>query len=144
MNDNLYRTMALDYGEVRIGIAISDLMGIVANGVETYTRTKNVDIDIEHIAKLIAERNVKLLVVGLPLNMDGSEGERVQATKAFVDKLLERVNIKVDYIDERLTSVSAEDILLSADVSRSKRKKVIDKLAATIILQNYLDSNKRR
>ena len=136
--------MALDYGEVRIGIAISDLMGIVANGVETYTRTKNVDIDIEHIAKLIAERNVKLLVVGLPLNMDGSEGERVQATKAFVDKLLERVNIKVDYIDERLTSVSAEDILLSADVSRSKRKKVIDKLAATIILQNYLDSNKRR
>ncbi len=144
MNDNLYRTMALDYGEVRIGIAISDLMGIVANGVETYTRTKNVDIDIEHIAKLIAERNVKLLVVGLPLNMDGSEGERVQATKAFVDKLLEKVNIKVDYIDERLTSVSAEDILLSADVSRSKRKKVIDKLAATIILQNYLDSNKRR
>ena len=136
--------MALDYGEVRIGIAISDLMGIVANGVETYTRTKNVDIDIEHIAKLIAERNVKLLVVGLPLNMDGSEGERVQATKAFVDKLLEKVNIKVDYIDERLTSVSAEDILLSADVSRSKRKKVIDKLAATIILQNYLDSNKRR
>lgn len=143
MNDNLYRTMALDYGEVRIGIAISDLMGIVANGVETYTRTKNIDVDIEHIAKIIAERNVKLLVVGLPLNMDGTEGERVAATKAFVNKLLEKINIKVDYIDERLTSVSAEELLLSADVSRSKRKKVIDKIAATIILQNYLDSNKR-
>ena len=136
--DNYYRTMSLDLGDVRIGIAVSDVLNIIANGVESYTRT-NIDADIKHIVELIKDYNVKVVVLGLPINMDGSKGERVEKTYAFANKLSEYCDCKIDYMDERLTTVTAERVLIDGNVRRDKRKQVIDKLAATIILQSYLD-----
>ena len=133
--------MALDYGKVRIGIAMSDPMGIIANGLETYT-CKDESSDIEHIAKLIKDNDVDTVVLGLPYNMNGTSGEMVSVVKAFGEKLGANVDAKIVYLDERLTSLSAERLLIEADVRREKRKQVIDKLAATIILQNYLDIHK--
>lgn len=132
------RKMALDYGEVRIGIAFSDLLNIIANGYETYTR-RDLDTDLNYLTQLAREHEVDEIVMGLPINMDGTEGERVQATRAFGEKLQKVSGLKISYLDERLTSVSAERLLISADVRRENRKKVIDKISATIILQNYLD-----
>ena len=136
------RKMALDYGEVRIGIAFSDLLNIIANGYETYTR-RTLDKDLEYLSNLAKEREVDTIVMGLPINMDGTEGERALATREFADKLHETSGLPIVFLDERLTSVSAERLLIEADVRRENRKKVIDKVSATIILQNYLDKNSR-
>ncbi len=133
------KIMALDLGDNRIGIAFSDKMNIIANGYETYNR-KSLKEDFEYISTLISKNDVDEVVIGLPINMDGTEGERVALAREFGNKLSEYIpNKKINYIDERLTTVSAEKVLLEADVSREKRKKVIDKIAATIILQSYLD-----
>ena len=134
------RKLALDLGDARIGVAQSDMMGIIANGLETINRT-NLQDDLNHIADLVKNNNVDTVVLGLPINMDGTKGERVDKTYAFSEELKKVLpdSVKIDYIDERLTTVSAERVLLQADVSRQKRKTVIDKMAATIILQSYLD-----
>ena len=132
------RKMALDYGEVRIGIAFSDMLNIIANGYETYTR-KDLETDLNYLSKLCKEKEVDTIVFGLPINMDGTEGERVVATREFAEKLKEKTNLTIKFLDERLTSVSAEKLLIEADIRREKRKQVIDKISATIILQNYLD-----
>ena len=132
------RKMALDYGEVRIGIAFSDLLNIIANGYETYTR-KDLETDLEYLNKLCVEKQVDTIVLGLPINMDGTEGERAEATREFARKLQDKTNLPIKFLDERLTSVSAEKLLIEADMRREKRKQVIDKISATIILQNYLD-----
>jgi putative Holliday junction resolvase len=134
--------MALDLGEKHIGVALSDLMGIIANGLETYNRTTLAN-DINYICNLIKQKEVKIVVFGLPINMDGTIGDRVKKTYDFADELKKYTDAKIEFLDERLTTVAAEKVLLSADVSRDKRKKVIDKLAATIILQDYLNINKR-
>ena len=136
-----YRTMSLDLGDVRIGIAISDILNIIANGLETYNRQSD-EKDVQYIANLVKEHNVKVIVLGLPINMDGTKGERVEKTYAFADKLKKVVDCKIDYMDERLTTVTAERVLIDGNVRRDKRKQVIDKLAATIILQSYLDMKK--
>ena len=143
MENTYYRVMALDYGDVRIGIALSDITRFLASGLENYTRV-SLDADCKHIAELIANNNVKVVVLGLPLNMDGTSGVRVEKTKEFAEELKKYTDAKIDFLDERLTSVSAEKILISADVSRKKRKQVLDKLSATIILQDYLDTNYRK
>lgn len=136
----IMRVMALDLGDSRIGIALSDPMKIIANGYETYTRLKD-ERDFTHIVDIVKEKEVEIVVIGLPINMDGTMGERVEKSKVFGEKLkpLLPKNVKIDYIDERLTTVSAEKMLIDADVRRDKRKTVIDKIAATIILQSYLD-----
>ena len=136
------KIMALDLGDSRIGIAFSDIMNIIANGYETYNREKN-NNDYTYICELAKKNSVQQIVIGLPINMDGSEGDRVVSARAFGAKLQEKMpNVPIKYMDERLTTVSAERVLLEADVSREKRKKVIDKIAATIILQAYLDTLK--
>ena len=132
------RKMALDYGEVRIGVAFSDLLNIIANGYETYVR-RDIKSDIEYLSKLAKEKEVDTIILGLPVNMDGTEGERAQATREFGEKLGTASGLVVKYFDERLTSASAERLLIEADMRREKRKQVIDKVSATIILQNYLD-----
>ncbi len=141
MENSYYRIMALDYGDVRIGIALSDVTRFLASGYENYTRV-NLTSDCEHIAKIASENNVKVIVLGLPLNMDGSKGVRVEKTYEFAEELKKYTSATIDFLDERLTSVSAEKLLISADVSRKKRKEVLDKLSATIILQDYLDVKK--
>ena len=140
MENSYYRVMALDYGEVRIGIAMSDVTRFLASGYENYTRV-GLQKDCEHIAEIIKNNNVRLLVIGLPINMNGTKGERVDKTYQFANELSKYVDVKIDYLDERITSISAEKILISADLSRKKRKDVLDKLSATIILQDYLDAN---
>ena len=143
MESSYYKVMALDYGDVRIGIALSDVTRFLASGYENYTR-RSLDVDCKHIADIIDNNNVKIVVIGLPINMDGSRGVRVEKTYEFAEKLKEYTSAKIDFLDERLTSVSAEKILISADVSRKKRKDVLDKLSATIILQDYLDMNSKK
>lgn len=132
------KKMALDFGDVRIGIATSDMLGMIATGLETYTRT-SFEKDIAHIVTLIEQHKIDTVVVGLPVNMDGTYGTRVEVTKAFVEELKKHTTAKIVYQDERLTSVEAEEILISQNMSREKRKQVIDQLAAAIILQSYLD-----
>ena len=115
---------------------------IIATGYETYVR-KNLDLDLQHFKNLVVSQQVDKIIMGLPLNMDGTEGDRAIATREFGDKLVSILdNVDIEYIDERLTSVTAEEILIEAGVRREKRKEVIDKLSATLILQDYLDRKK--
>jgi putative Holliday junction resolvase len=134
------RTLGLDVGDKTVGLALSDGLGITAQGLDTLAR-KNIETDLAAIASLCAEHEVERLVVGLPLNMDGSEGPRAELTRRFGDKLAARTGLPAEYWDERLTTAEAERVLISADVSRQQRKKVIDKLAAQVILQSWLDAH---
>ena len=139
IGDNMNRVMALDFGDARIGIAMSDIMKIIANGYETYKRVSE-EKDLQYIAALVKPNMVDEIVFGLPINMDGTEGDRVLKTRAFAEKLSELVpQVKICFQDERLTTVTGERMLIEAGVRREKRKGVIDKIAATIILQQYLD-----
>lgn len=132
------RKMGIDLGEKTIGIAVSDELGWTAQGLETIKRT-NEKKDLERIGELIKEFNVSEIVVGYPKNMNGTVGERGQASERFAKLLNKRFQLPVHLWDERLTTVAAEKTLLDADMSRKKRKQVIDKLAAVLILQSYLD-----
>ena len=134
------KKIGLDVGDVRIGIAVSDMLGMIANARESYTR-KGLEKDLRYFTDLAKAENADAFVLGLPKNMDGTEGERVEVTWEFGDKLHEFSGLPVVYMDERLSTVAAERMLIQADVRRDKRKKVIDKVAACIILQNYLDSH---
>lgn len=141
------RKLGLDIGTVRIGIAQSDMLGMLASNLETYTR-KYIKVDVAHIVQIIQQNNIDTVVVGLPLKMNGEEGQSVQMVKDFVQELqtqLQEKNMQIPivYQDERLTTVSAERVLLSANVRREKRKQVVDKIAAQIILQAYLDKPKK-
>ncbi len=132
------RKMGLDLGDAHIGIAFSDPLCMFASGFENYKRV-SLEQDLRYIASLVKEKDVDTIVVGLPKNMDGSSGVRVQFTYDFCGELKKYTSVPIVYQDERLTTVSAEKMLISADVRREKRKQVIDKVAASIILQNYLD-----
>jgi putative holliday junction resolvase len=130
------RIMGLDYGDKTIGVAISDLMGWTAQGIETIRRSKG---ELDRLKELIAKYEVEEIVVGLPKNMDGSLGPRAQMSLEFVQLLIEVTGLPVHSWDERLTTVAAQRTLIAADVSRAKRKLVIDKMAAMLILQGYMD-----
>lgn len=133
------RILGLDVGDVRIGAAISDLLMITAQGIETYTR-KDTEADLEHFCALMDERDVETIVCGLPKNMNGTIGEQAQKVQDFAEKLKQASGRKLVYWDERLTTKSAHRTLLEADMSRKKRKAVVDKIAAVYILQGYMDS----
>ena len=133
------RIMALDVGTKRIGIAVSDEMELTAQGVDVLTRSGR-SKDFARMSEIIKRYSPTLLVVGMPLNMDGTLGESARQALAFADSLKNEFGIPVETWDERLTTVSSEKILIEADVSRRKRKKVIDKVAATLILQSFMDS----
>ena len=135
------RVMGLDVGSKTVGVAISDPLGFTAQGVEIIKIDEEAEeFGFDRLGELVKEYKIEKFVVGLPKNMNNTEGPRVDASKAYGDKIKEIFGIPVDYQDERLTTVQAERMLVEqADVSRGKRKKVIDKLAAQLILQNYLD-----
>ena len=135
------RVMGLDVGSKTVGVAISDPLGFTAQGVEIIKINEEAkEFGFDRLGELVKEYQVDKFVVGLPKNMNNTEGPRVEASKAYGDKIKEIFNLPVDYQDERLTTVQAERMLVEqADVSRGKRKKGIDKLAAQLILQNYLD-----
>lgn len=131
------RIMGIDYGKVRIGIALTDLLKTIASPYEVY-KSVSLQKDVEYFVKLVKEKEVEKIVLGLPLNMDDSEGERAKRTRIFGEMLEKACGVPVVYQDERLSSVEAENYLLDGDVRRDKRKNLIDKVAATIILEDYL------
>ena len=132
------RTICLDIGEKRIGVAVSDLLDLTAQGVETIW-TKGNQKDAARVAELCRQYETTHILCGLPLNMDGSEGFQAQRVKVLAN-LLADMGFEIRYQDERLTTKMATSVLLQADVRRSKRKEVVDKLAATYILQSFLDA----
>ena len=135
------RWMGLDYGTKTVGVAVSDALGITAQGVETVTRKSNKKLrqTLARIEALIEEYEVSKVVLGLPKNMNNTLGERVEKTLAFKEMLERRTNLPVVMWDERLTTNAAEQILIESGVRRENRKSVIDKIAAVLILQGYLD-----
>lgn len=134
------RSLALDIGDKTIGIAASDLLNLTAQGVKTIKRTSNKE-DLRQLGEIISEYDAEILVFGYPKNMNGTEGERCELVKKFAEKVSKAFPaVKQIFWDERLSTVAAEKNLIAADVSRAKRKKVIDKMAAVYILQGYLDS----
>lgn len=141
------RALALDVGDVRIGIAVSDPFGFSAQPIESYARKGNEAADFDHIADVARRYQPVTIVFGMPRNMNGSYGPQAMKICAFADRLIEslrgRLTFDVAYFDERLTSKTAERVLLEADVSRKKRRGVIDKLAAAVILQGFLDAGRR-
>lgn len=136
------RVLGLDYGDKTIGVAVSDELGWTAQGVETIRRQSG-EKDLARLRELIGQLQVGEIVVGLPKNMNGTIGPRGELCQKFADKLAREFSLQVKLWDERLTTMAAEKMLISADVSRQKRKKVIDKMAATLILQGYLDAKSR-
>jgi putative Holliday junction resolvase len=134
--------MGLDVGDKTIGVAVSDELGWTAQGVETIKRQSK-EKDFARLQELIAQYQVGAIVVGLPKNMNGTIGPRAELCQSFGKLLQEKTSLPVHMWDERLTTMAAERMLISADVSRQKRKTVIDKMAATLILQGYLDAKSR-
>ena len=136
------RIMGLDIGDKTIGVAVSDIMGIIAQGVKTIRRESKKK-DIEELKNIIKERQVNKIVSGLPKNMNGTLGPQGEKVLKLCELIKEETGLEIDFWDERLTTVAAERSLIEGDVSRKKRKKVIDMLAAVIILQGYLDSKSK-
>lgn len=136
------RLIGLDVGDRTIGIAVSDLLMITAQGVTTIKRT-NLKADIQELKKIIDEYNVIKIIVGMPKMMDGTVGIQGEKVIEFTEKMKAKIDLPVDFQDERLTTALSEKILISADVKRNKRKEVIDKLAAVQILTTYMERMKR-
>jgi putative Holliday junction resolvase len=132
------RLMGLDVGEKTVGIAVSDATLSIATPVETLRRGK-FTADAEKLIKLVGERGVGGFVLGLPVNMDGSEGPRCQSVRAFASNLLGKIDLPLAFWDERLSTAAVTRTMLDADLSRARRAELVDKLAAAYILQGFLD-----
>lgn len=135
------RILGLDIGDRTIGVAVSDPLCFIAQGVVTIRR-KNLEYDLNELDKICKEYNVDIIVSGLPKNMNGTLGPQSQKVLDFCDEIKNKINLPIKMWDERLTTVAATKAMLEADLSRKKRKKIVDKMAATYILQGYLDSLK--
>lgn len=132
------KTMGIDFGLARIGIALSDDTKFLATPFETYKR-KGEELDIQHLIEIIKAKNVDEIVCGLPMNMAGEEQEIAIKTRTFMEKLKELTNITIEFVDERLSSLMAEEMLKETERDWQKRKEKLDAVAASIILQDYLD-----
>lgn len=141
MDKFVVRVLGLDIGDKRIGVAVSDSFGWTAQSIKVISRVE-LEKDIAEIMNIIDEYGVEKIVVGLPKNMDGSLGPRAEKTIDFIKELKLEIDLPIVLWDERLSTVAATRTLLEADVSRRKRKEVVDKLAAVIILQGYLDAKR--
>lgn len=134
------RILALDHGTKRIGVALSDEFGWTAQPLETFER-RTLERDIAHIQDLVRTHEVNRVLLGLPLRLSGEEGPAVRAVRDFVERLAEALPVPVVTWDERLTTKAAEELLIAADVSRKKRKGAVDRVAAAILLQSYLEAH---
>lgn len=133
------RILGLDMGEKRIGLAVSDPLGITAQGLEVWIR-RNRQADLDHILQVAREYQVQQIVVGLPRHMDGRLGDAAASIMEFAGELGEALGVEIIPWDERLTTAAAERVLIQADVRRRRRRQVVDQLAAVLILQSYMDS----
>lgn len=136
------KILGLDLGTKTIGVAVSDGMRYSASPLETIKRTKFTQ-DAERIVALVAENNIVALILGLPLNMDGTEGPRVQSTRAFARNLAQKLDLPIAFWDERLSTAAVTRMMIDADLRRDRRAEVVDKLAASYILQGALDRLRR-
>ena len=134
------RILGLDYGEKRIGVAVCDELGMTARGIATIAR-KYWKKDIEQIARIVREYGAEKIVIGYPVRLDGTEGIQCEKVTRFIDVLEAGVSVPVEKWNEALSTKEAEGLLIEADMNRRKRKGVVDKLAAAIILQDYLNHN---
>ena len=135
------KAMGIDFGLARIGIALSDDTKFLATPFETYKR-KGSDVDIQHLVDIINTKNVDEIVCGLPMNMQGEEQEIAKKTREFMAVLNENVDIKINFVDERLSSLMAEEMLKETERDWKKRKEKLDAVAASIILQDFLDERR--
>lgn len=135
------RILGVDYGTVRIGLSLSDPGGILAHSMKVIQRQGDSQAARE-IADVVRDEKVGKIIVGLPLHMNGDEGERARQCRAFARRLEKLTGVCTEMYDERLTSVQAERVLIAADVSRKRRKQVVDAMAATLLLQGYLDGHR--
>ena len=133
------RVMGLDVGARRIGIAVSDLLGLTAQGLETLQR-RNKRYDFQHLRRVIRDYNVSEIVVGLPRRLSGSDSAQTQKVQEFAEELRQKFQLPVHMWDERLTSVEANRVLREAELSIEKRTAAVDRMAAVLILQNYMDA----
>lgn len=131
------KCLGMDLGTKTLGLATSDRLGMIASPYKTI-RYDDINVLIEEVSRIIEQEKIDTLVLGYPKNMNNSLGEAVERTNSFAKLLSEKTNMEINFIDERLSTVEAENILLNGDVSRSNRKKVIDAIAASIILDTYL------
>lgn len=134
------RILGIDYGKVRTGLAITDALGITAQGLETITSNGSDKIILRRLAELLEQYEIEKFVIGNPLNMDGTESKRSRETKDFIHKLKSRFNtIEVISVDERLTTVSAHKTMNDLNINKHKKKQIVDTLAAVYILENYIN-----
>ena len=133
------RVLALDLGKKRIGMALSDELGVTAQGLETLERS-NIREDLARISQLASDKNVSLILIGNPLHMSGREGRQAEYARDFGERLRAASGIPVEFWDERLTTVAAQRVLRESGISIEKRAKAVDRLAAVILLESYLDS----
>jgi putative Holliday junction resolvase len=136
------RTLALDLGSRRIGVAVSDPSGTLATPHAVLERAARVGLDHEAVAALVADVEADRVVVGLPLSLDGSDGPAVRLVRAEVERLVARLPVPVEYHDERFTTVSANRALVAAGMKEPERRRVVDKVAAAVLLQSWLDQRR--
>lgn len=136
------RILGLDFGSKTVGVAVSDPTGLIATGLEIIRREKETKLrrTYARIEELCTEYGVEKIVLGLPLNMNGTEGERVIKTKAFAENIERRTGLPIVFVDERLTTVEADELMMDLGIRREERKAHVDRIAAAYILQTYLDS----
>ena len=135
------RVLAIDWGEVRLGLALSDETQTIAQGLDVYER-RSLDADVDQLSQLVDEHNVERVVVGVPVHMDGARSQQTDQAEAFARELEARLDVPIEQADERLTTDEAERSLLEADLRRRRRKAKRDQLAATLILQRYLEQQR--
>jgi putative Holliday junction resolvase len=135
------RVVGIDLGSRRIGVALSDGLGLTAQPLATISRHGGVR-DLQAIAEVVARNDAGLVVLGLPLDPEGNEGAAARSARAFAERLRAALPVPVEMIDESFSTVEAEEVLLAADLSRARRKQVVDRLAAAVILQRWLDQKK--
>lgn len=138
------RVLGLDFGSKTVGVAVSDPLGITAQGVEIIRREREGKIrgTLQRIEELIEEYEVKCIVLGMPFNMNGTEGERVEKTRAFAESIERRSGLTVEFVDERLTTVAADRAMMEMDIRRENRKEYVDEIAAMLILQTWLEAHR--
>ncbi len=136
------RTIALDYGEARTGVAVSDLLNITAQGITSIEHKSDKEL-LDKLEPFFTEYEPGLIVIGLPINMNGTVGERVKKTKRFISKLKQRYGIDVLTVDERLTTVLSHRTMTALGTKKEKKKSIVDMMSAVLILQTYLDNNNK-
>ena len=137
------RTLGIDYGDARIGIAITDLLGITAQGLETIHHNGNDKIALKRIEEIVTEYEVGTIVIGMPLNMNGTKAERVEKTEKFIHKLKCKFNtVKIESVDERLTTVEAHKTMNLLGINKFKKRDIVDTISAVYILETYINMKK--